>query len=98
MLIKTKDVKEGKSLKLYVDGKLIQEGKAGKTPENMDERRIGAKHNGRYLGGMIDEVRIYDRVLTADEVINNSKVISNATTSVDARSKLVTTWGKMKNR
>ena len=56
-----------KSLKLYVDGKLIQEGKAGKTPENMDARCIGSEHDGRYLGGTIDEVRIYDRVLTVAE-------------------------------
>ena len=44
------------------------------APENMDDRRIGSEHDGRYQDGMIDEVRIYDRVLTADEVTNNSKV------------------------
>ena len=33
----------------------------------MDARRIGSEHDGRYLGGTIDEVRIYDRVLTAAE-------------------------------
>ena len=40
----------------------------------MDERRIGSEHDDRYQDGMIDEVHIYDRVLTADEVTNNSKV------------------------
>ena len=33
----------------------------------MDDRRIGSEHDGRYQDGMIDEVRIYDRVLTAAE-------------------------------
>ena len=41
------------------------------TPENMDERRIGSEHDGRYLQGMIDEVRIYERVLDEDEVMQN---------------------------
>lgn len=58
-------------LKLYVDGELVAEGPAGAAPENMDERRIGSEHNGRFLNGMIDNVRIYDRVLSAGEVIQN---------------------------
>ena len=64
-------------LKLYVDGELVAEGVAGTTPENMNERRIGSEHNGRYLLGKVDEVRIYDRVLDEDEVLQNFEVDSN---------------------
>ena len=64
-------------LKLYVDGELVDQGVAGGTLENMNERRIGSEHNGRYLVGIVDEVRIYDRVLEEDEVIENFEVESN---------------------
>ena len=82
-------------LKLYVDGELVAEGVAGAQPENMDERRIGSEHNGRYLNGMIDNVRIYDRVLSADEVMQNLEAKANLT-PVEPAGKLSTTWAALK--
>ncbi len=82
--------------KLYVDGELVAEGASGGTPENMDERRIGSEHDGRYLEGMIDEVRIYDRVLDEDEVAQNFEVKSNEL-AVEPAGKLATSWGKIKS-
>ena len=98
-IIYTSDPKDGgaKSLKLYVDGELIQEGQAGKTPENMNERRIASEHNGRFLKGMIDEVRIYDRILTEKEVKQNFKIKSNKL-AVDPADKVATTWGDLKSK
>ncbi|MDP6597871.1 MAG: LamG domain-containing protein [Candidatus Poribacteria bacterium] len=98
-IIYTSDPKDGgaKSLKLYVDGELIQEGQAGKTPENMNERRIASEHNGRFLNGMIDEVRIYDRILTEKEVTQNFKIKSNKL-AVDPADKVATTWGYLKSK
>ena len=81
--------------KLYVDGELVAEGVAGAQPENMDERRIGSEHNGRYLNGMIDNVRIYDRVLSADEVMQNLEAKANLT-PVEPAGKLSTTWAALK--
>lgn len=76
--------------KLYVDGEFIAEGTAGAAPENMDERRIGSEHNGRWLNGMMDNVRIYDRVLSADEVMQNFEAKTD-TFPVEPADKLTTT-------
>jgi hypothetical protein len=83
-------------IKLYVDGELVAEGTAGGTPENMDERRIGSEHDGRWLVGIVDEVRIYNRVLELEEVEQNFATKSNslAVTSTD---KLAASWGKIKS-
>lgn len=82
-------------LKLYVDGELVAEGTSGAAPENMDERRMGSEHDGRWLIGMIDEVRIYDRVLSIDEVEQNFIVKSNSM-AVAPAGKLATTWSRIK--
>ncbi|MEO2003169.1 MAG: LamG domain-containing protein [Candidatus Poribacteria bacterium] len=82
-------------LKLYVNGELVAEGAGGANPENMEERRIGSEHNGRYLDGKIDEVRIYNRVLDDDEIVQNYEVDAN-TLAVDAGAKLSMTWGRLK--
>jgi hypothetical protein len=82
-------------LKLYVDGDLVAEGGAGGTPENMNERRIGSEHDGRFLIGMIDDVRIYERVLSAKEVEQNFNVTSNEM-AVSLKDKLATRWGHLK--
>jgi hypothetical protein len=83
-------------LKLYVDGELVAEGAGGANPENMQERRIGSEHDGRFLDGKIDEVRIYDRILTDDEVAQNFEVDAN-TLSVDPAGKIAMTWGRLKH-
>lgn len=93
-IIYTTDVKKNE-LKLYVDGKLVDQGLAGATSENMDERRIGSEHDGRFLTGMIDEVRIYNRVLDEKEVTRNFNVKSNKL-AVEPASKLATSWGTIK--
>jgi len=82
-------------LKLYVDGELVDEGNAGAQPENMRERRIGSEHDGRYLNGMIDNVRIYDRVLGEDEVKQNFESNSDSL-PVEPAGKLSTTWAVLK--
>lgn len=83
-------------LKLYVNGELVAEGTSGATPENMDERRIGSEHDGRFLIGMIDEVRIYNRVLSADEVEQNFGVTSNELTAIEPVGKVAISWGQIK--
>jgi hypothetical protein len=57
-------------VRLYVDAVEI-ENDAGSNTYNIDNSaslRIGAKSNGEYFNGVIDEVRIYNRALTADEI------------------------------
>ena len=93
-IICTSDPKDGgaKSLELYVDGELIQEGTAGKIPENMNERRVGSEHDGRFLIGAIDEVRIYNRVLEEKEVTQNFNIKPNDM-PVNLLDKLTTSLG-----
>jgi len=95
-IIYTTDTKANE-LKLYVDGELRSEGVSGATPENMKERRIGSEHDGRYLNGMIDNVRIYDRVLDEDEVMQNFEAKSDQL-PVEPADKLSTTWGALKRK
>ena len=63
-------VGDGK-FRVYLNGKVIHEAAAGRgTPKaNSLPVRLGADHSGgsRFVGKM-DDVRIYSRALTADEV------------------------------
>ncbi|MBD3181390.1 hypothetical protein GF312_03800 [Candidatus Poribacteria bacterium] len=87
----------GDALKLYVDGELAADGPGGAgVNELWDERRVGSEHDGRFLNGMVDEVRVYDRVLSADEVVNNFAVTTNVMTAVKPSGKAATTWGSIK--
>ena len=63
----------------------------------MKERRVGSEHNGRFLIGAIDEVRIYDRILDEKEVEQNFKIKSN-NMPVDPLDKLTTSRGYLKSR
>jgi len=84
------------ALKLYVDGELVANGPGGAQPENWHERRMGSEHDGRFLEGMLDEVRVYDRVLGEDEVKQNFEVKSNKL-AIEPAGKLATSWGKLKS-
>ncbi|MDQ1317953.1 MAG: LamG protein [Candidatus Poribacteria bacterium] len=82
--------------RLYVDGKLGAEGPGGAAAEKWDERRMGSEHDGRWLIGKIDEVRVYNRVLTEKEITNNFNVKSNKI-AVDPSGKSATCWGVLKH-
>lgn len=94
-IVYTTDTKANK-LALYVDGKFVSDGASGATPEQWDERRIGSEHDGRWLIGKIDEVRVYKKVLTAQEIANNYTVKSNILTAVNPSDRLSTCWGVLK--
>jgi hypothetical protein len=50
----------------------------------------------RYFSGIIDELRVYNRRLSDDEVLQNYNVKSNSV-AVEHVSKVVTVWGEIKN-
>jgi len=79
-------------LKLYVDGGLIDTVAAGAEPNNLTHLGIGSEHEGRYFPGILDEVRLYNRALTEDEIRQNLAVTDN-TTAVQPAGKLTVTWG-----
>ena len=82
-------------LKLYVDGELIGTDSSGATPVNLTGNMIGQEKGDRWFIGAIDEVRIYDRVLSEDEIRHNYNVESNAT-AVNPSGGFTTTWGEVK--
>ena len=90
---------DGEEMKIYIDGKL--EGTSGvqSGPINYPDRvffSIGAykDDNEDFVHkGMLDEVRLYDRALSEEEVSNNLKADRLA---VDPAGKLSLTWGQIK--
>ena len=66
------------------------------SPINMTRLRIGSELKGRYFPGILDEVRIYDRALTVEEMQQNFEYKKNAQ-AVDVTGKLADTWGAMKD-
>jgi hypothetical protein len=96
-IVYTTDTKADKH-SLYVNGIFIVDGPGGTAPEQWDERRMGSEYNGRWLIGKIDEVRVYNRVLTEKEIANNFTVKSNDFAAVKPAGKLSTCWGEIKDK
>ncbi|MFI5750765.1 LamG-like jellyroll fold domain-containing protein [Streptomyces sp. NPDC051644] len=65
-------VREGDDLKLYVDGKLVANAAAGPADVSTGPLSVGraqyAGQKGDFWNGAVDQVRVYDKALTADEV------------------------------
>ena len=84
---------------VYMDGDVVlEEAYTDTNPIRLNEMKIGDEHVGRHFDGILDEVRIYDRVLTAEEVSHNLAVTSNAAdaTAVDPAGSLSVVWGHIK--
>jgi hypothetical protein len=87
---------DGETLKLYLDGEFEKEVSAGANfgrtgPHSL---YIGlAKVYAQPFRGVIDEVAMYDRPLTEDEIQQD---MEGAILSVEASGKLATTWGNLK--
>lgn len=87
---------EKNELKLYMNGKLVQKGNTGAVPNDLTDFRIGDEYtNPRIFTGILDEVRIYNRILSEKEIEQNYKVKSN-TLAVNPAGKLSICWGKIK--
>jgi hypothetical protein len=89
---------DGKTAKSYVEGEVdFEQPLTGVVQIDPTTLAIGAGYwnNGEYFVGIIDEVRIYDRALSGDEVTRNYEVKSNSL-AVDAAGKLHETWGNIK--
>ena len=84
--------------KLYVNGELVGEIASAPNVNPSQEFLIGAGANERanheYLfKGIIDEVRVYDRVLSEAEI---ASVMESNPTAVEASGKIAVTWGHLK--
>lgn len=84
---------DGNKKYLYADGKLNQEGDYnGPMSTGGTETEIGYANDGGFIG-MIDEVVIYDRALSENEV---RQLYSAEGLSVKPQGKLATHWGQIK--
>ena len=87
---------EKNEMKLYMNGKLVQTGKAGTEAMSLNDMRIGDEYTDpRFFTGILDEARLYKRVLSEKEIEQNYKVKSNEL-AVNPTGKLSICWGKIK--
>ena len=94
--------KSGEQLALYIDGELDDDpihnddGKAGKISgaTKLIVGKGAKDNNGTSWNGLIDDVRIYDRVLTEAEI----EKLASGVLAVEADGKLATTWAHLKQR
>ena len=88
---------DGKKIKQYIDSKLDAslDAAAGKITSQKVELHIGQAQTGLpSMIGKIDEVAIYDRALTLDEI--KSDMENGVFFAVDPKEKLATKWANLK--
>ena len=84
------------TVELYLDGKLTVSGTGSiiDALDNFDWGSIGKSHKGELMDGAIDELCIYDRVLSVDEINRNMEAKGFA--AIESANKLAETWGGVK--
>jgi hypothetical protein len=92
----TFDVVDG--VMLYVDGELVAEAEpnGNEACDGASLPRAGSRSDGQFLNAVIDEVAIWERALSIDEV--NENMNGGLATPVELRGKLATSWGLVKRR
>ncbi|MGB9595598.1 MAG: LamG domain-containing protein [Candidatus Poribacteria bacterium] len=90
---------DGKTIKTYIDGKESSSLPcAGTLEKNNDPLFIGCRGgSSRWMNGVIDEIKIYNRALTADEIKRDMEN-PQANLSVTINGKLSITWGQIKSK
>jgi hypothetical protein len=87
----------GKVRRIYADGKQVGQDAGLAGVEYLGKKgdtMIGSwGTSGQKFNGLIDEVQIWDKALTAAEITES---MGNMTTSVSRADKLATTWGEIK--
>ena len=83
---------KAKKIRFYVDGKLIDEKDDNTKDINSGQSIWIGEHLNRFYKGLIDEVKIWNRPLTAKELDQSGQQPS----AVHAAGKLTTTWGTIK--
>lgn len=88
---------DGKTMKVYINGELEGEAPNGVpiAPSNL-ELWIGGDDLGNatdHFPGKIDEVRLYEKTLSEADI----QKVMETPQDVEARGKLTTTWGKIKD-
>ena len=87
------------SVKILFNGELV--GESAPKPAGVVDVdgsiMVGARHPGsEFFAGVIDDVAIYNRVLSDAEIARDMEAVGGA--AVEAYGKLASTWGELKKR
>lgn len=82
-----------KKVRFYVDGVLINEVDDQTEDINSGQSVWIGEHLSRFYMGLIDDVKIWNRALSANEIEQSRQGI----TAVDPAAKLATSWGSIKD-
>lgn len=88
----------GQGVEEYFNGVLVGEGTKPPKVDAIDGSfMVGARHPGQeFFKGIIDEVAIYSRALTLDEIKRDMTAVGGA--AVSDSGKLASTWGEIRNK
>ena len=86
-------IKEGTEFKFYIDGEVVDEQTVPADHAQGAEKLYIGKTGYNSAKFYLDELFIYDRALSADEV---SEIMAGALTPVEPKDKLAATWGQLK--
>lgn len=91
---------DGKNVRIYLDGKLIKEQPmSGKMTPNKSALRLGHREaSSHWWMGMQDEMAVFKRALSEDEInaFMNEGIVKFM--AVESRKKVTVTWGDIKSR
>jgi hypothetical protein len=90
---------DGTTGKIYIDGKEVMAGNVpGKLKSNADPLRIAqdCDRPNNVFAGLIDEVRLWNRALSENEINTFKDRDAEGFLAVTASGKLSTTWGSLK--
>ncbi len=85
---------DGNDIICYLNGEEKDRGSIAAINGSADHFFIGQDGWVNVFDGVVDEVRVYNRALTPDEVMQNYR--SRSQLAVDPKSKLAVAWGEVK--
>ncbi len=90
---------DGSQVKVYIDGELvIEQGMSGNLMPNDSTLRIGHREaSTHWWKGMLDEVAVFNRALSEDEINLIMEQGLTAAMAVTSEDKLSITWGYIKD-
>jgi hypothetical protein len=87
---------DGKTRSIWLDGKMIKSDTPAGHNAQISDVNIGVTNNrSEFWNGKLDEMRLYNRGLTEEEILKNYKVESNVM-AVKSSGKLEIYWGMIK--
>ena len=96
-------VYDGKEIAIYIDGeKVVHQDASGEMTPSTGPLFIGAKwndpaHPGDYWKGILDEIAIFNRGLTGDEIKEVMEGIGKVF-ALNPEGKIAVSWGEIKSR